>query len=88
MVVLASQRPNLPLLGDVKHHDHPVTVLVHVQELCVQGHLRLRLGTGRKRHESVFQVGSPRWVPTSGKGWTGLLPSEKIPAYLILEKNT
>lgn len=36
----------LPLLGDVEHHDHPVTVLVHVQELGVQGHLGLRLGTG------------------------------------------
>lgn len=33
-----------PLLGDVEHHDHPVAVLVHVQELGVQGHLRLRLG--------------------------------------------
>lgn len=37
----------LPLLGDVEHHDHPITVLVHVQELGIQSHLGLRLGRGR-----------------------------------------
>ena len=41
-----------PLLGDVKHHDHPVAVLVHIQELGVQGHLRLRLRTGNRTSET------------------------------------
>ena len=46
----------LPLLGDVEHHDHPMAVLVHVQELSVQGHLGLRLGTGGARHEVAWRV--------------------------------
>lgn len=39
----------LPLLGDVEHHDHAAAVLVHVQELRVQGQLGLRLGRGGDR---------------------------------------
>jgi hypothetical protein len=48
-VATPSSLPRLPLLGDVEHHDHPITVLVHIQELSIQGQFRLRLGTGRKR---------------------------------------
>lgn len=49
----------LPLLGDIEHHDHPVAVLVHVQELGIQGHLGLRLGMG----ESGLRDGAPGQVP-------------------------
>lgn len=39
--VLAQQPDKrlLPLLGNVKHHDDSITVLVHIQEFCIQGHL-------------------------------------------------
>lgn len=32
-------RQLLPLLGNVKHHDDSITVLVHIQKLCIQSHL-------------------------------------------------
>ncbi len=33
----------LPLFGDVEHHDHAVTVLINIQELCIESHLGFRL---------------------------------------------
>lgn len=34
---------SLPLFGDVKHHDHAITVLINIQELCVESHFGFRL---------------------------------------------
>lgn len=61
----ASQCPrrpaSSPLLGDVKHHDHPVAVLVHIQELRVQGHLGLRLQTGNQTSETGHDPRATSW---------------------------
>lgn len=53
MQSLPANLPLLPLLSDVKHHDYPITVLVHVQELSIQSHFRLRLEIGGRKGKTV-----------------------------------
>jgi ferritin-like protein len=43
----------LPLLSDVKHHDHSITVLVHIQKLSIQGQFRLCLETEGRKAKTV-----------------------------------
>lgn len=53
-------RSHLPLLGDVEHHDDSITVLVHIQELCIQGHL-VRLQHSHHTDAWITWYGEEMW---------------------------